>query len=238
MNSLLKKVIKDYIPSDHSKQVSIDYYLKSVLKIQESSQYQKVLDLGCGQGNSLKDFTELNDKIDWYGIDIEKSPEVLSRAETNERFITFDGINIPFEKGYFDLIYCRQVFEHVKNPRELLKEVNRVLKPGGYFIGSTSHLEPFHSYSYWNYTPFGFSVLLEEAKLKLIELRPGIDSITLILRRGIKSRKLFKIFWRIESPLNFLISVTGKLFRISQSTLNAVKLNLCGQFIFFVTKNE
>ena len=238
MNSLLKKVIKDYIPSDHSKQVSIDYYLKSVLKIQESSQYQKVLDLGCGQGNSLTDFTELNDKIDWYGIDIEKSPEVLSRAETNERFITFDGINIPFEKGYFDLIYCRQVFEHVKNPRELLKEVNRVLKPGGYFIGSTSHLEPFHSYSYWNYTPFGFSVLLEEAKLKLIELRPGIDSITLILRRGIKSRKLFKIFWRIESPLNFLISVTGKLFRISQSTLNAVKLNLCGQFIFFVTKNE
>ncbi|MEJ2628656.1 MAG: class I SAM-dependent methyltransferase [bacterium] len=238
MNSLLKKVIKDYIPSDHSKQVSIDYYLKSVLKIQESSQYQKVLDLGCGQGNSLKDFTELNDKIDWYGIDIEKSPEVLSRAETNERFITFDGINIPFEKGYFDLIYCRQVFEHVKNPRELLKEVNRVLKPGGYFIGSTSHLEPFHSYSYWNYTPFGFSVLLEEAKLKLIELRPGIDSITLILRRSIKSRKLFKIFWRIESPLNFLISVTGKLFRISQSTLNAVKLNLCGQFIFFVTKNE
>ncbi|MCG6959304.1 class I SAM-dependent methyltransferase [bacterium BMS3Abin03] len=238
MNSLLKKVIKDYIPSDHSKQVSIDYYLKSVLKIQESSQYQKVLDLGCGQGNSLKDFTELNDKIDWYGIDIEKSPEVLSRAETNERFMTFDGINIPFEKGYFDLIYCRQVFEHVKNPRELLKEVNRVLKPGGYFIGSTSHLEPFHSYSYWNYTPFGFSVLLEEAKLKLIELRPGIDSITLILRRGIKSRKLFKIFWRIESPLNFLISVTGKLFRISQSTLNAVKLNLCGQFIFFVTKNE
>ena len=238
MNSLLEKVIKDYIPSDHSKQVSIDYYLKSVLKIQESSQYQKVLDLGCGQGNSLKDFTELNDKIDWYGIDIEKSPEVLSRAETNERFMTFDGINIPFEKGYFDLIYCRQVFEHVKNPRELLKEVNRVLKPGGYFIGSTSHLEPFHSYSYWNYTPFGFSVLLEEAKLKLIELRPGIDSITLILRRGIKSRKLFKIFWRIESPLNFLISVTGKLFRISQSTLNAVKLNLCGQFIFFVTKNE
>ena len=238
MNSLLKKVIKDYIPSDHSKQVSIDYYLKSVLKIQESSQYQKVLDLGCGQGNSLKDFTELNDKIDWYGIDIEKSPEVLSRAETNERFMTFDGINIPFEKGYFDLIYCRQVFEHVKNPRELLKEVNRVLKPGGYFIGSTSHLEPFHSYSYWNYTPFGFSVLLEEAKLKLIELRPGIDSITLILRRSIKSRKLFKIFWRIESPLNFLISVTGKLFRISQSTLNAVKLNLCGQFIFFVTKNE
>ena len=238
MNSLLKKVIKGYIPSDHSKQVSIDYYLKSVLKIQESSQYQKVLDLGCGQGNSLKDFTELNDKIDWYGIDIEKSPEVLSRAETNERFITFDGINIPFEKGHFDLIYCRQVFEHVKNPRELLKEVNRVLKPGGYFIGSTSHLEPFHSYSYWNYTPFGFSVLLEEAKLKLIELRPGIDSITLILRRGIKSRKLFKIFWRIESPLNFLISVTGKLFRISQSTLNAVKLNLCGQFIFFVTKNE
>ena len=238
MNSLLKKVIKDFIPHDHAKQVNVDYYLKNVLKVQESNQHQTVLDLGCGQGTSLKYFNELNNNIDWYGIDIEKSPEVLSREETNEKFITFDGINIPFNDNYFDLIYCKQVFEHVKNPRELLKEVYRVLKSGGYLVGSTSHLEPFHSYSYWNYTPFGFSVLIEEAKFKLIELRPGIDSITLILRRGIKARKLFNIFWKIESPLNLLISIVGKLFRISALTLNAVKLNLCGQFIFFVTKHE
>ena len=234
MNDLFKK----YIPVNDSKQKTSEYYLTDVLNISNINGSYKVLGLGCGTGESLEYFTGLNNKIDWYGIGIEKSPEVQCRKKENERFISFDGINIPFPDDHFDLIYCKQVFEHVRYPRELLAEVSRVLKLGGYFVGSTSHLEPFHSLSFWNYTPYGFSVLISEAKLKLLELRPSIDSLTLIIRRGLGCPKFFNIFWKVESPLNFFITVVGKIFRISAITINTIKLLFCGQFIFFATKEK
>ena len=192
--------------------------------------------MGCGEGKSLKYFLNINSKADWYGVDIEDSPEVKNRKENDKRFITFNGIDIPFPNDYFDFIYCRQVLEHVRYPGELLAEVKRVLKPGGYFIGSTSHLEPYHSFSYWNYTPYGFSVLAEEANLQLLELRPSIDSLTLIIRRGLRGLSFFNIFWKIESPLNLFISIFNKIFRVSAFNTNAIKLLFCGQFIFFITK--
>ncbi len=238
MKLLLRRVLEDCVPSDHARQVEIEHYLKRVLKLQEIDRPYRVLDLGCGTGKSMKYFRSLNANIDWYGIDIESSPEVLSRTEHNERLITFDGINIPFADGHFDLVYSNQVLEHVRHPRALLEEVSRILKPGGAFVGSTSHLEPFHSYSVWNFTPYGFSLLMKEAKLKLLELRPSIDSLTLIVRRGLGAPRLLNIFWRFESPLNLLITLVGKLFRASNSFINSLKLLFCGQFIFYATKDS
>ncbi len=232
----MSEVIKKYIPNDFSKHVQLSYYTEKILNLKDSETKLFVLDLGCGEGESLKYFQSLNKNIEWFGVDLEYSPEVSSRTGSSDRFITFDGINIPFPDNHFDVIYCKQVFEHVKNPRELLKEVYRVLKNDGAFVGSTSHLEPYHSYSYWNYTPFGFSVLLEEAKLELIELRPSIDAFTLLIRRLFRCWKIFDIFWRIESPLNLSITVIGKLLRISNYNINSIKLLFCGQFFFFAKK--
>jgi hypothetical protein len=67
-------------------------------------------------------------------------------------------------------------FEHVRHPEELLSDIARVLRPGGQSIGSTSQLEPYHSLSLWNYTPYGFRVLVEGAGLKLDKIRPSIDA--------------------------------------------------------------
>jgi SAM-dependent methyltransferase len=236
MKFLLRSVLANHVPSDHSRQVTVEHYLERVVKIPEIDRAYTVLDLGCGNGRSMKYFQSLNTKVEWYGVDIESSPEVESRTEKGDRLITFDGINIPFADGHFDLVHSNQVLEHVAYPRELLKEVARVLKPGGVFVGSTSHLEPFHSYSLWNYTPYGFSVLMKEAKLELLELRPSIDSLTLIIRRGLGAPRLLNMFWRFESPLNIFITIVGKLLWLSASTINALKLMFCGQFIFYVTK--
>ena len=232
MSRELLQLLGNAIPSDHSKQVNSNYYIYQI-----SSQHEiNVLDLGCGNGNSLPTFLSQNRNTNWFGLDISDSPEVRLRNKTDSKFYTFDGVSIPFEDNTFDIIYSNQVFEHVRYPQELLSEVSRVLKEDGCFIGSTSYLEPFHSFSFWNYTPYGFMVLLSDAKLRLEEIRPSIDSLALIIACMFGIPKFTEKWWSYDSPLNQIIEIFGRLKKLDKSRVNSIKLMFCGQFCFLAKK--
>jgi SAM-dependent methyltransferase len=228
------ELIKKFIPDDHSRQVSSIFILDKIFN--SGIKVNSVLDLGCGKGDSVDYFRKKNPDIKWVGVDIECSPEVSLRKRTDAEFVAFDGINLPFEKESFDLIFSNQVFEHVRYPERLLKEVYRVLNKGGYFVGSVSHLEPYHSLSIWNYTPYGFKILIEESGMELKEIRPGIDVLTLIIRRAFRGHKCFDRYWRKESPLNKLIGFVSFFMHKKHNEINLIKLLFCGQFIFVAQK--
>jgi len=225
----MRKLLKDRIPNDHTRQVNSFYYVDYLLK---QKNVRTVLDLGCGDGRSIDYFRMKNKDVTWFGLDIASSPEVDLRIRKDGIFVMYNGVNVPFASDVFDLIYSNQAFEHIQNPREVLKEVYRILKPGGFFIGSTSHLEPYHSRSFWNYTPYGFSCLIEEAGLKTMEIRPGIDSLTLIMRSGFLNQK----FTRYFSRLSLLIQLFGKILGLTNQQINNIKLEFCGQFSFMAIK--
>ena len=230
----IESLLKKSIPNDHSAQVSSGYYLDYLFA--QGKSIRNVLDLGCGTGHSQEHFWEIDKDINWVGIEIEALPEVLLNGRTDGAIQLYDGVHMPFEDNSFDLIYCNQVLEHVRYPAVVLSEVYRILKPGGYFVGSTSQLEPYHSYSTWNYTPYGFSLLVEEEGLQLVEIRPSIDSVTLIIRRGLGRPKFFMRWWQQESPLNSTIGLLGKMIGKEAAWINAMKLLFCGQFAFLVYK--
>jgi SAM-dependent methyltransferase len=175
--------------------------------------------------------------VEWVGLDVPGSPEAQSRTRRDARFETFDGVSMPFPNDSFDLVYCKQVLEHVRNPEPLLKEVHRVLLPGGWFAGSTSQLEPYHSLSLWNYTPIGMVALLKQADLRPVELRPGIDGLTLIAWRLAGGHRRFHRWWATESPLNRLLTWCGRVLRTDNRALNATKLLFCGQFAFLACRD-
>jgi SAM-dependent methyltransferase len=197
-----------------------------------------VLDLGCGPGFSVDVFRMRDPNVDWVGLDLPDSPEVRSRTRTDARFETFDGVTIPFADESFETVYCKQVLEHVRRPAQLLGEVRRVLAPGGYLAGSTSQLEPFHSLSLWNYTPLGFSELVSEAGLELVEIRPGLDVITLLGWRLFGNRRCFDRWWGGQSPVNRMIDAYGRLRRLGAPEVNATKLVFCAQFAFLARRPE
>lgn len=231
----IDKVPKDWaLPNDHYRQVNAEQITMELFR--DHHGIKKVLDLGCGEGDSIKFFGEISNEIEWFGLDIEDSPEVQRRTTVNENIYSFDGINIPFDDNSFDLIYCRQVFEHVRFPLELMKEINRILKQDGFLVGSTSHLEPYHSYSHFNFTPFGFNFLCNEAGLKVELFRPGIDGLTLILRRILNYPKFFNRWFKIESPLNRIINIAGKMRRLKEKDINYIKLLFSGHYCFIVRK--
>jgi len=230
--------LREMVPGDHSRQVPTTYLLDRIF---EREKVARVLDLGCGTGESLVYFKKMAPGIEWVGLDIESSPEVSQRSRKGPEFLTYDGEKIPFADASFDLVFCNQTYEHVRKPFTLIREVDRVLRPGGCFVGSVSCLEPFHSLSVCNFTPYGFKVLLSETSLVLSEIRPGIDVITVLLHRltgrlPVLSGMIDPFFTKRESPINYFLGVLGRSFSRSHQDINLLKLLFSGQFRFLAKK--
>ena len=225
----LGELLGHRIPADHSRTVLADGYAARL-------KARRVMDLGCGAGDSVDLFRSVDPEVSWVGVDIEDSPEVSGRTRVDAEFLTFDGRRLPFDDGSFELVYCKQVLEHVEHPRELLAEVARVLAPGGHLAGSTSQLEAFHSRSTLNWTPYGFTRLAEDAGLEVVELRPVIDGFTLVAWRALGLPRFFHRWWSHESPPYRVIELAARAARLDVRTRNQMKLVLAGQFAFLARR--
>jgi SAM-dependent methyltransferase len=229
----LGELLGPRIPGDHSRQTVADDYAGRFLSRDDRPPAPRVMDLGCGQGDSVDLFRALDPAVRWVGVDLERSPEVDERVRDDAEFVAFDGIHLPFEDASFHLVYCKQVLEHVRHPDALVGEVARVLAPNGWFAGSTSQLEAFHSRSVFNHTPYGLTLMMEDAGLEVIELRPVIDGLTLVAWRAVGLPGFFYRWWGPrESPLNRVVELAGRAGRLDARTRNQIKLTLCGQFAF------
>ena len=65
-------------------------------------------------------------------------PVVLQNQTTDENLLIEDGV-VPLPTGSVDLIICDYVLEHVEDPARFVAEVDRLLRPGGYFCARTPH---------------------------------------------------------------------------------------------------
>jgi len=86
----------------------------------------KILDVGCGDGELLYPFIN---KSDVYGFDI--ADELINKAKKEgikASVLNLESSKFPFSDEYFDIIICSQVIEHIINTDHLLSEINRVLK--------------------------------------------------------------------------------------------------------------
>jgi len=99
-----------------------DLLLREILK---TVPYVKgrLLDIGCGEKPYLDIF--FPHTISYTGIDI---PHSLHKKDAVDIFA--NAHQLPFKKDTFDTVLCLEILEHVKQPLEVLKEINRVLKPG------------------------------------------------------------------------------------------------------------
>jgi SAM-dependent methyltransferase len=70
------------------------------------------------------------------GVDID--PIVKTNEDLDEAYVT-DGVHLPFPDADFDIAYSDWTVEHVEHPVEFLREIRRVLKPGGRFFFRTTN---------------------------------------------------------------------------------------------------
>lgn len=98
---------------------------------------RRLLDLGSGFGGKLVHYQELAPAA-IVSVDIELPHSRQARAFVRSRglqpdvvFVTADGAWLPFPDGAFDVVISNETFEHVQQPLPALREVARVVRPGG-----------------------------------------------------------------------------------------------------------
>jgi len=96
-----------------------------------------VLDLGCGRGGVVE--LLWRDVRLAAGLDPD-SPSLSEHRAPGMPVIRGIGEHLPFAGGSFDLIVCVWVLEHLKDPAAMLREVRRVLRPGGHFVFVTPNM--------------------------------------------------------------------------------------------------
>ena len=95
---------------------------------------RSVLEVGCGAGVDLARFAKGGAEVT--GVDLAPSAIELARANFSQqglrgRFEVADGEHLPFPDNSFDLVYAHGVVQYTANPRQLVEECRRVVKPGG-----------------------------------------------------------------------------------------------------------
>lgn len=87
----------------------------------------RILDLGCGPGESMERLAACGARV----VGVDPHPERVREAAAFAPAVVGCGEMLPFRDGGFDLVYVSHVFHHAGDLDAMLREIDRVLAPGG-----------------------------------------------------------------------------------------------------------
>jgi len=96
----------------------------------------RILDIGCAEGSTLKWLRDqFPDRFELVGIDLSRIRIQKAREKDIPGAIFYEGnaMDLPIEDGRMNFVIASQVIEHVPDDGKMIREVERVLEPGGRF---------------------------------------------------------------------------------------------------------
>jgi SAM-dependent methyltransferase len=120
-----------------------------------------LLDIGCSTGLITAEIADQTSVV--VGIDIDEN--ALRYAVATQppvpslHYLIGSGMSLPFGNACFSAVICNHVYEHVADPYALLREIARVLRPGGVCYFAAGHtlqvIEPHHRLPLLSWLPRG-----------------------------------------------------------------------------------
>ncbi len=101
----------------------------------------KILEIGCGEGNTGKVLKEQGKAIEIVGIEIiYEAAQIAKRKIDKVLNIDVEKTELPFDEGYFDYVIMGDVLEHLYDPWLLVRKLSRFIKNGGYIVVSIPNI--------------------------------------------------------------------------------------------------
>lgn len=148
--------------------------------------------------------------------------------------------SLPVPDASADIVISNQVLEHVIDVDKAVREANRILKPGGTFIGSVPHISPVHlePYDFRRFTSLGLTQILEKHGFRQIEVEGncgvfataafmiGMDLVLSRSESG-KPQHFSMTLAVLLSPVIGLINIGAMVFDFLFANKNRSYANLC-----------
>lgn len=142
------------------------------------------------------------------------SDDVTVRYATID--VQYDAHHMPFSDACVSTVLCTEVLEHCVNPQQVIKELHRVLRPGGKLILTTRYAFPLHEvpHDYFRFTRYGLELLCSDFhEVSVEEEENTMETVQVLLDRiGRQTR------WRVPF-VGILFKATGKMFALSYGLL-------------------
>lgn len=180
----------------------IRYHLFNTLKKSLKEISGIVLDFGCG-ASPYQSFIKAEKYIK---VDFANESHPIGNAVID---IFYDGKTLPFKDNMFDSILCTEVFEHIPNLNDIVKELYRVLRPQGKILISVPFVWNEHEIpnDYQRFSQFGLCLLLENNHFKILTVQKTtntIYTITQLLTNAIH-HAFFTRYFILNYFLNFIL---------------------------------
>ena len=117
-------------------------YAPLVAELRKSSS-GKLLDVGCGNGNTLVPL--MDTPLTLFGLDLsdEMIEEAKKRLSSRAELSVGNAEALPYGDNVFDIVVCNASFHHYPKPDAVLEEMHRVMKPGAIlYIGESFVPQP------------------------------------------------------------------------------------------------
>jgi SAM-dependent methyltransferase len=116
---------------------SAEPVLSAVLRalVERSARYERIVDLGCGRGDAARHLEAIYGS--YLGADVVKYDGFPAAHSARFRFVDLNRGPYPFEDASADAVISVETIEHVENPRLLVREMARIVRPGGWVVVTT-----------------------------------------------------------------------------------------------------
>ena len=184
-----------------------------------------LLDMGCGEGrHSIGAYIETQANI--LGLDLSTKDLKIAQKRLNDfdtsniksicQFGGADIVSIPLLDSSLDAVICSEVLEHVNSPQESIKELIRVLKPGGVLALSVPRYMPelicWKLSKEYSKTPGGHVRIFTHQQLKKLGINNGLEYQSFHWAHGLHSPYwwLQCLFWKTKET-SHIVNLYHKL---------------------------
>lgn len=140
---------------------------------------RKILDIGCATGLFLEHMKEL--QWDTYGVEVCSSAAEYGNRKRGLNIFVGDLLDSPFKESSMDVIHLSHVIEHINNPKEFVKKIFTLLKPGGFVFCTTPNIDGLQAKLFkeqWRSAIADHIVLFSIKTIKKLFIQSGFEIVT------------------------------------------------------------